>query len=91
MIWAMKVTTLRRRLAGQIALMVAATALVGACAVWGINGLQQDFDTAQRGYAALRQAYEIGTDVAVARAHFEAGWPQLAMTRLERARERVQL
>lgn len=91
MIRVMKATTLRRRLAGQIALMVTATALVGACAVWGINGLHQDFDTAQRGYAALREAYEIGTDVSVASAHFEAGWPELAAPRLERARARVQL
>src|SRR5690606_23806155 len=66
--------------------------LVAASGMWGINGLHQEFDAAQRGIASLRQAYEIGAEVPVAAAQFdESGSPQAARTRLEQARVRTRL
>lgn len=86
-----RVTTLRRRLAVQIGLMVAAMVLVAAAGMWGIVGLHQDFDAAQRGFASLRQAYEIGAEVAVAAAQLDGGSPQAARHRLQQARMRTRL
>lgn len=85
--------SLKTRLVLQIGLMALAVALAGAAGVWGVNGLHQDFGTAREGYQQLRRAYEIGADVAVARAALSAEQPdqRLAQQALRRASGRTAL
>ncbi len=64
--------SLRRRMALQIGLMIAASLMIALGALWGIRGLGQDFGAASEGYRALRAAYEIGSRVELARALLDA-------------------
>ena len=54
-------------MAYQIAATVAALLLLGGASLWGIVGLHQDFGAAIRGYAELKDLYEIGSHVATAK------------------------
>jgi signal transduction histidine kinase len=56
----------------QIGLMIVGLVVLSAAAVIGINGLHQDLGTAVQGYHQLRQLYEIGMNVAVARTAIQA-------------------
>jgi signal transduction histidine kinase len=84
--------SLRRRLIGQIGLMIVGLLCLAIAAFWGINGLRHDYGGALAGYQKLRTAYEIGFDIATARNAILAQTPdlsralpaiQLAITRLE--------
>jgi signal transduction histidine kinase len=84
--------SLRRRLIGQIGLMIVGLLCLAMAAFWGINGLRHDYGGALAGYQKLRTAYEIGFDIATARNSMGAQTPdlsralpaiQLAITRLE--------
>src|SRR3954447_9176517 len=50
----------------QIGAMLVALLLVGAAALWGINGLHQDYGVALEGYQRLRRVYETSTHLATA-------------------------
>src|SRR5690349_14748536 len=58
--------TLRRKMTLQIGAMLVALLLVGAAAVWGLNGLRQDYGVALEGYQRLRQVYEASSHLKTA-------------------------
>jgi signal transduction histidine kinase len=58
--------TLRRKMTLQIGAMLVALLLVGAAAVWGLNGLRQDYGVALEGYQRLRQLYEASSHLKTA-------------------------
>ena len=58
--------TLRRKMAYQIAAMIVALLLVSGAALWGLNGLHEDYGVALEGYQRLRQVYEAGSHLATA-------------------------
>src|SRR3954471_4529393 len=58
--------TLRRKMTLQIGAMLVALLLVGAAALWGINGLHQDYGVALEGYQRLRQVYEASSHLKTA-------------------------
>jgi two-component system, NtrC family, sensor kinase len=52
----------------QIAAMIVGLLLVSAAALWGLNGLNQDYDVALESYRELRAVYgEVGSGLATAR------------------------
>jgi two-component system, NtrC family, sensor kinase len=59
--------TLRRKLAYQIATLIASLLLAGIGAIWQINAMQSDFGVALADYERLERLYEVGTHVAAAR------------------------
>ena len=60
--------SLRRKMTVQIAAMIVGLLLVSAAALWGLNGLHQDYDIALAGYKELRQVYGvIGSHLGTAR------------------------
>jgi len=59
--------SLRRRLAIQLTAMLLGAIGISAAALWGINGLQQDYGVALAGYSELRQMYgSVGARLAIA-------------------------
>lgn len=59
--------SLRQKMAIQIAAMLAGALLLGASALWGINGLHQEYDLALEGFRELGEVYgKVGPRVAVA-------------------------
>ena len=59
--------SLRRRLLLQITAMLLGAVGISAAALWGINGLQQDYGVALAGYSELRQMYgSVGSRLAIA-------------------------
>ena len=60
--------TLRWKMALQIACMIVGLLLISAAAMWGLNGLNQDYGIALSGYEDLRAIYgEVGLPLAMAR------------------------
>jgi signal transduction histidine kinase len=54
-------------MAWQIGLMIVALLTISAAALWGINGLTQDYGAALSGNEELRWVYEVGSRVTTAR------------------------
>lgn len=60
--------SLRWKMASQIACMIVGLLLISAAAMWGLNGLQQDYGVAFSGYQELRDVYgKVGLPLAMAR------------------------
>src|SRR5579872_4047388 len=60
--------SLRRKMTLQIAAMIVGLLLISAAALWGLNGLHQDYGLALAGYRELREVYgEVGSHLATAR------------------------
>jgi two-component system NtrC family sensor kinase len=60
--------TLRWKMGLQIACMIVGLLLVSAAAMWGLNGLHQDYGLALASYHELREVYgEVGSHLATAR------------------------
>lgn len=60
--------SLRWKMALQIACMIVGLLLISAAAMWGLNGLHQDYGLALSGYQELREVYaEVGLPLAMAR------------------------
>lgn len=51
----------------QIGAMIVGLLLTVAASLWGLNGLRQDYGLALQGYQELRQLYEVGSQLAIAR------------------------
>lgn len=60
-------SSLRRRIALLVVLLLTASLLIAAGAVYGIMSLQQNMGIAVRGYQQLREVYEVGTHLVNAR------------------------
>jgi two-component system, NtrC family, sensor kinase len=60
-------TTLRRRMTIQLGLMVVCSLLIGVGAIVGIESLHVEHGVSVRGYRQLRQVYEVGFQVAIAK------------------------
>ena len=67
--------TLRRKMGLQIAAMIVGLLLVSGASLWGLNGLQEDYGDALRGYAELRRVFEAGAELTTARALLAAPEP----------------
>ncbi len=63
MLWSM---TLRRKITLQLSAMLLGLLLVSAAALWGLNGLHQDYGVALEGYQRLRQVYEAASHLRLA-------------------------
>ena len=59
--------TLRRKMALQILAMIVGLLLVSGAALWGVNGLHQDYGLALQGYQELRHVYTVGSHLATAK------------------------
>jgi signal transduction histidine kinase len=59
--------TLRRKMALQILTMIVGLLLVSGAALWGLNGLHQDYGLALQGYQELRHVYTVGSHLATAK------------------------
>jgi signal transduction histidine kinase len=59
--------SLRLKVTLQITAMLLGALLISASAIWGINGLEQDYDVALAGYDELREVYgSVGSNVVMA-------------------------
>jgi signal transduction histidine kinase len=58
--------TLRRKITFQLSAMLLGVLLVSAAALWGLNGLHQDYGVALEGYQRLRQVYEAASHLRLA-------------------------
>jgi signal transduction histidine kinase len=86
--------SLRRRLAIQLAAMLLGAIGISAAALWGINGLQQDYGVALAGYSELRQVYaSVGAQLAMAAEMLRADPPnrERAAYELHRALDQFEL
>jgi two-component system, NtrC family, sensor kinase len=83
--------TLRRRMVVHIGLMVLCSLMIGVGAIFGIDGLHEDMGVAVQGYHQLRQVYEVGFEVALARDALSASQPDdaRALTALQTAELRL--
>src|SRR3954452_2208502 len=75
--------TLRRKMTLQIGAMLVALLLVGAAALWGINGLHQDYGVALEGYQRLRQVYEASSHLKTAQRQLRMHAQTLGVAREE--------
>jgi len=78
--------TLRRKLAYQIATLVASLLAAGVGSIWQINAMRSDFTTALSDYQRLQKLYEVGTYVAAARLYLSIAHPEPGNAHLELAR-----
>lgn len=85
--------TLRRKMAWQIAAMIAGLLLVTLATLWGLRGLQRDYDLALRGYEQLRELYSVGSHLGTARALLSSDPPNrsAAASELAMAASRLEL
>jgi two-component system NtrC family sensor kinase len=81
--------SLRWKLTWQISLLIISLCLMGAAALWGLNGLNQNFGVALQGYQQLRKLYEIGSHVQAARMLMSISHPEAAKARSELQRARA--
>jgi signal transduction histidine kinase len=87
--------TLRRKMGLQITAMLVGLLLISGASLWGLNGLQEDYGAAARGYQELREMYEVGTQVAIAQTMLAApqpaaDYPDLVIGRLQRGLTRFE-
>ncbi len=85
--------TLRRKMGLQIGAMIVGLLLTVAASLWGLNGLRQDYGLALEGYQELRQLYEVGSQLAIARSLLASGHADrsAARARVENAAEKYRL
>jgi len=85
--------TLARRLFLTTAVLVVSLLVISVAAMWGLNGLSRHLDEALDEYATLREVYEIGLHVAMAKAMLNAGSPdnRRVTAELQAAADRLQL
>src|SRR4051812_41069756 len=67
--------TLRRKMGLQITSMIVGLMLISAAALSGLNGLRQNYGEAVAGYQELRQIFEIGSEVNIAKMQLSAPDP----------------
>ncbi|MDB5293664.1 MAG: narX2, partial [Phycisphaerales bacterium] len=75
--------TLRRKMGLQIAAMIVGLLLVSATALWGLDGLHEDYGLALAGYQQLREVYEVGSHLATARTLLSPEHPDRGRALLE--------
>jgi len=75
--------SLRRTLIYQITAVIICLLVVSVTAISGIHGLNQDLSLATRGYERLRDVYEIGTHVSMARTLVSLEHPDLPRAMME--------
>jgi len=75
--------SLRWKLAGQLATLFTGAALLGAAAIYGLNGLHQSFTVALDGYQLLRKLYDAGSHVKISRVLLKGNPADTAGARLE--------
>jgi signal transduction histidine kinase len=59
--------TLRRKMGLQITAMIVGLLLISGASLWGLNGLRQNYGQAVEGYQELRQIFEVGSEVNIAK------------------------
>jgi hypothetical protein len=83
--------TLRRKLAYQIATLVASLLAAGVGSIWQINAMRSDFTAALSDYQRLQRLYEVGTYVAAARLYLSIAHPEPANAHLELSMRALEL
>src|SRR5688572_21765372 len=73
--------TLRRKMAFQIAAMIVGLLLVSAASLWGLNGLQQDYGLALRGYQQQQDLFRVGSHLTTARTLLNQPEPDVEQAR----------
>lgn len=74
--------------------MLVGALLISGASLWGIEGLEQDYDTTQSSYESLRQVYgEVGTELGVARELLATspGFRALAADHVQNAADRFEV
>src|SRR3954468_22460711 len=86
-------TSLRTRLLLSLALPVLAALAMAAAALWGVRVVHRDMGAAVRGYQEMREAYEVGLHVALAKAALDEAHPDppRALAEIRAARSRLDL
>lgn len=86
-------TSLRARLLLSLALPVLASLAMAAAALWGLGVVHRDMGAAVRGYQEMREAYEVGLHVALAKAALDETHPDppRALAEIRAARSRLDL
>jgi two-component system, NtrC family, sensor kinase len=86
-------TTLRQRMTIHIGLMVICSLSIGVGAFLGINSLQQNLGVAIQGYRQLRQVYEVGFQVALAKQALDSPSPDVtkALAAMQTAQLKLEL
>ncbi len=67
----------------QISAMIVGLLLTVAASLWGLNGLRQDYGLALQGYKELRQVFEAGSQLAIARSLLASEHPDRAAARAQ--------
>lgn len=67
--------TLRRKMGLQITAMIVGLFLISGASLWGLNGLRQNYGQAVDGYQELRQIFEVGAEVNIAKMQLAADNP----------------
>jgi signal transduction histidine kinase len=67
----------------QIAAMIVGLLLVSATALWGLDGLHEDYGMALAGYQQLRDVYEVGSRLATAKSFLSPEHPDRGRALLE--------
>jgi two-component system NtrC family sensor kinase len=70
--------TLRRKMGFQIAAMIVGLLLVSGTALWGLDGLYEDYGMALAGYQQLRDVFEVGSRLATAKTFLSPEHPDRA-------------
>jgi signal transduction histidine kinase len=60
----------------QITSMIVGLLLISGASLWGLNGLRQDYGAAVEGYLEMRQIFEVGSEVNMAKSLLGASNPQ---------------
>src|SRR5689334_7658371 len=85
--------SLPTRLLLSLALPVLASCAMAAAALWGVRVVHRDMGAAVRGYQEMREAYEVGLHVALAKAALDETHPDPArsLAEIRAARSRLDL
>src|SRR4051794_8070236 len=75
--------TLGRRLAWQLALLLACLLVTAGVGLWEVSGVRQDFSLALDRYERLRDLYQVGFHLQAARLALTLDFPDVARARLE--------
>ncbi len=86
------VMTFRTQVAARMAMMVISLIIVSGAALWGLHAQREDYSSALAGYEDLRELYEIGSNLAMARklAFAESPDPRAVMREIQSAAARFQ-
>lgn len=75
--------TLRRKMGLQIMAMIVGLLVVSTTALWGLDGLHEDYGLAAAGYQELREVFEVGSHLATARTLLEPGHADRGRAKVE--------